>query len=56
MKLRYTGKDNDLGLKKGKVYEVDIISKDNDYIWVRWGRSCCPYESPKMLAANWEVA
>ena len=61
MVLKFTGKDDSMGLKHGKVYPVSIISKPFDkYIFVRWSNRVgevriCPYSSLSALAANWEV-
>lgn len=55
MYLRYIGKNKSMGLISGKIYKVDIYSKNN-YIWVQWGLyNICPYESPESLAKNWTI-
>ena len=53
MYLKYIGKNGSMGLTNGKVYKVDVISKDH-FIWVQWGFcKVCPYESPESFANNW---
>lgn len=62
MYLKFLGTDNSMGLINGKVYDVEIKSREN-FIWVIilnfklanneiavWK---CPYTSPQNFAANW---
>ena len=53
MYLKFIGENGSMGLRRGSIYDVKIISKDK-YIWVKWGfRKVCPYSSPQALAKNW---
>ena len=53
IRLRFIGKDNSMGLRKGSIYDVWLSSESN-YIWVQWNEGVCPYTSPKSFAMNWE--
>lgn len=57
MKLRYIGYDRLYGLTTGKVYNVEILSKDS-YIWVKADgiKITIPYDGPLAVANNWEKA
>ena len=65
MYLRFIGADGSMGLDHGKVYNVNVKTK-NDYIWVTmprfefrhmvFGVWKCPYSSPQSFSANWEKA
>lgn len=57
MKLRYVGYDRLYGLTTGKVYDVEISSKDS-YIWVKaeGAKTTIPYDGPLAVANNWEKA
>ena len=53
MFLKFIGRDNSMGLKKGGIYRVNIVSH-HGYVWVYWGfNKRCPYSSPSALAENW---
>ena len=55
MKLKFVGDNNLYGLTTGKLYHVEIFSKNN-LIWVKVeGRaSAIPYSTPQAFAHNWE--
>ena len=53
MKLKFIGEDGSMGLRHGNTYKVNIYIKDG-YIWVDWGKRCCPYDSALVLMANWK--
>ena len=56
MKLRFIGEDGSMGLKHGKIYEVDITIPKYGYIIVEWYNpylTRCPYKSLSALCANW---
>ena len=56
MKLRYIGIDDLYNLTTGKVYDVDVFTKQS-FIWVKVeGRSAAiPYSTPQAVAHNWET-
>lgn len=53
MYLKFIGEDKSMGLRRGSIYKVKLIS-DNNYIWVWWefGKRC-PYSSFQSLMENW---
>lgn len=55
MYLRFIGADGSMGLRKNRVYRVEVYSRKN-HICVKWGLGLgCPYSSYKTFAENWEV-
>ena len=58
MYLKFIGEDGSMGLSHGRIYDVQVKTKNN-YIWVIipnilfdvWK---CPYSSPQSFAKNWE--
>ena len=53
MKMKFIGRDGDLGLVHGKWYEVRIESNSR-FVYVRWRTGHCPYSSLRNLLLNWE--
>ena len=64
MYLRFIGANGSMGLIHGKIYDVNVKTKNN-YIWVTipgfelrdrvFGKWECPYSSPQSFSANWEM-
>jgi hypothetical protein len=59
MKLRFIGTNGSMGLKHGKIYNVEIdASFGGKWIWVYWNdfiiSRACQYSSLKKFAENWE--
>lgn len=53
MYLKFIGEDKFMGLQRGSIYKVKVLSNKH-YIWVWWNLGCsCPYSSPENFAANW---
>lgn len=59
IKARFIGEDGSMGLKRGRVYLIQLYTL-NGHICVSWTTSSgrqnkvCPYSSLKTLCANWE--
>lgn len=63
MYLKFIGANGSMGLYHGKVYNVEVKTK-NDMIWVLipnfelmhnvFGTWKCPYSSPQSFAVNWK--
>lgn len=60
MLLRYIGRDGSRNLRVGQVYDVEVFTR-GESIRVGWivpgerGTKSCAYNSPEVLAKNWEA-
>jgi hypothetical protein len=57
MHLTFIGKDGSLGLKHGKQYYVEIVTKNGMLqatIYNGLYKCGCPYSSPQSFAENWK--
>lgn len=53
-KLRFVGRNESMGLRKGGIYEAFIYSGVR-YYWVAWDKTKrCPYDTLDALRENWE--
>jgi hypothetical protein len=57
MLLRFVGENGSMGLVRGIVYDVDIIS-GHKYVYVKWVNEKgnfvqCPYSSIEQLVSSW---